>query len=130
MTDQIAHGFCRSLEWLLVAMVLGCLATNLGVAARAETSRELAPDVDLDIEFHLGMAYQNNQQFAKARKFYEEYKLADYPNITMGRDPSYMLGTFYKVRSFPSIFVYDKKGNFVTSFVGSTPIEQIAASLK
>lgn len=24
MSQQIASGFCRSLEWLLVAMVLGC----------------------------------------------------------------------------------------------------------
>jgi outer membrane protein OmpA-like peptidoglycan-associated protein len=32
------------------------------------------PDVDLDIEFHLGMAYQNDHQFEKAKKFYEEYK--------------------------------------------------------
>ncbi len=63
------------------------------------------------------------------KMFYDEYKIANYPNITMGRDPSYFLGTFYKVRSFPAIFVYDKKGNFVDSFNGSVPVEEIAAAL-
>jgi hypothetical protein len=24
MAHQLAHGFCRSLEWMLVAMVCGC----------------------------------------------------------------------------------------------------------
>jgi thioredoxin-related protein len=63
------------------------------------------------------------------RQFYEDYKLSEYPNITIGRDPGYFLGTFYKVRSFPSIFLYDKKGNFVKKFDGSTPVEEIPAAL-
>jgi thioredoxin-related protein len=68
-------------------------------------------------------------EFSYMRKFYNEYKIADYPTITMGRDPIYFFGTFYQVRSFPSIFVYNKKGNFVKAFTGSTPVEEIAAAL-
>ena len=68
--------------------------------------------------------------FYYMKEFYNEYKIADFSNITMGRDPAYFLGTFYKVRSFPSIFVYDKKGKLVNSFIGSTPVEEIAAALK
>lgn len=63
------------------------------------------------------------------KRFYDEYKIADYPNIIMGRDPTYFFGTFFHVRSFPAIFVYDKKGNFVNSFDGSVPIEKIAEIL-
>lgn len=63
------------------------------------------------------------------RKFYDEYKIADHPNIIMGRDPSYFFGTYYNIKSFPAIFVYDKKGNFVKAFDGSSPVEQIAAAL-
>lgn len=63
------------------------------------------------------------------KKFYEDYRIADYPNIIMGRDPSYFLGTFYKIRSFPALFLYDKKGNFVKAFDGSVPLSQIAAHL-
>jgi thioredoxin-related protein len=94
---------------------------------QAET-KELTAHMDLFKKVQIIMASPLDYNYIK--KFYEEYKLAEYPNITMGRDPSYFLGTFFKVRSFPSIFVYDKKGNYVTSFVGSTPIEQIAAALK
>ena len=43
-------------------------------------------------------------EYTYLRKFYDEYKIADFPIITIGRDPTYFLGTFYKVRSFPSIF--------------------------
>lgn len=67
--------------------------------------------------------------FKYMKEFYTEYKIANYPNITIARDPTYFLGTFYKIRSFPSIFVYDKKGNLKNSFIGSTFVEDIAASL-
>ena len=63
------------------------------------------------------------------KKFYDEYKIADYPNIIMGRDPSYFFGTFYSVRSFPAIFLYDKKGNFVKAFDESVPVQKIAQFL-
>ncbi len=61
--------------------------------------------------------------------FYKEYNLAKYSNITVGRDGSYILGTFFSVRNFPSIFVYNKKGEFVKAFDGSVPVEKIAESL-
>jgi thioredoxin-related protein len=69
-------------------------------------------------------------EYSYLRQFYDDNKIGDYPTITMGRDPGYFLGTFFKVRSLPSIFVYNKKGNFVKSFIGSTPVEEIAAALK
>jgi outer membrane protein OmpA-like peptidoglycan-associated protein/tetratricopeptide (TPR) repeat protein len=39
-----------------------------------EKAYAIQPTVDLDIEFHLGMAYQYDHQFDKARKYYEEFK--------------------------------------------------------
>jgi len=65
-------------------------------------------------------------EFSYLKKFYEEYKIADHSNITMGRDPTYYFGTFYHVRGFPRIFVYDKKGDFIKGFEGSVPMETIA----
>ena len=67
--------------------------------------------------------------YSYIKKFYEEYKIADYPNITIGRDPTYMLGTFYHIRSFPAIFVYNKKGKFVKAFDGTVPVQRIAEAL-
>jgi thioredoxin-related protein len=67
--------------------------------------------------------------FNLIKKFYDVYNIAAFPNIKMGRDGSYMLGSFYKITSFPSIFVYDKKGNFVEKFEGDYPFEKIAKVL-
>lgn len=63
------------------------------------------------------------------KKFYADLKLADYPNIKVGFDASYFLGAFYEVRSFPAIFLYDKKGKFKQAFDTNAKWETIAASL-
>ena len=93
---------------------------------QAET-KALTAKIELFKKVQIVMASPLDYDYIK--KFYEEYKIADYPNITMGRDPGYYLGTFYKIRSFPAIFLYDKKGNFVKAFNGSYPVEQIAELL-
>lgn len=64
------------------------------------------------------------------QKFYTDFNLAAYPNIKVGLDNSYFLGTFYSVHSFPSIFVYDKKGKFKAMFEGTVKWEKVAKALK
>jgi thioredoxin-related protein len=61
--------------------------------------------------------------------FYNEFKLGDHPNITIGWDAGNFLGTFYGVRNYPSIYLYDKKGRFVESFEGDVSFKKIAESL-
>lgn len=63
------------------------------------------------------------------QKFYDEYHLSQYPNITIGKDPSWFIGTFYGIRNFPAIYLYNKKGKFVRAFDGSVPVEKIADAL-
>ena len=63
------------------------------------------------------------------KTFYDKYKIANYPNITIGKDPVWFLGQFYKVRNFPTIAVYDKEGKFVKLFEGSIAVEKVAAVL-
>jgi thioredoxin-related protein len=48
----------------------------------------------------------------------------------MGKDGKYFLGTFYKIQTFPSMFLYNKKGKFITNFEGSIAIDKIAAAFK
>jgi thioredoxin-related protein len=67
--------------------------------------------------------------YEHVKKFYVDRKLIDYPNIKVGWDASYFLGAFYEVRSFPAIFLYDKKGNFKKAFDANAKWETIAASL-
>lgn len=62
-------------------------------------------------------------------KFYNDLGLAKYPNIKVGLDPSYFLGTFYNINSYPSIYLYDKKGKFVHSFNSESDWEEIAKYL-
>lgn len=67
--------------------------------------------------------------YDEMKKFYINYKIENYPNIIMGRDAKYFLPTFFKVESLPSIYVYDKKGNFKQAFSGSVKMDKIAAAL-
>lgn len=90
-------------------------------------TKELTTNIRLFKKAQIVMA--SPLEYSYLKKFYEEYKIADHPNIIMGRDPSYFFGTFFRVRSFPAIFVYDKKGNFIKSFDGSVPIERVAEVL-
>ena len=63
------------------------------------------------------------------KQFYELYKIDKYPNIIMGRDPTNFFGSFYNVLTYPSIFLYNKKGKFVKAFDGTIPVEKIAEYL-
>jgi thiol-disulfide isomerase/thioredoxin len=62
-------------------------------------------------------------------EFYRKYKIHDYPEITMARDTKFFFPVFFKVRNLPSIYVYDRKGDFKKSFEGSVKIDSIAAML-
>jgi thiol-disulfide isomerase/thioredoxin len=61
--------------------------------------------------------------------FYKTYKIANYPQIVMARDTKFFFPVFFKVRNLPSIFVYDKKGNFKKSFEGDVKVQTIIAEL-
>lgn len=67
--------------------------------------------------------------YQSIKKFYTDYKIADYPNITIARESTTFLPAFFKIHSIPDVYVYDKKGNFLEHFKGSVPVEKIAALL-
>jgi thiol-disulfide isomerase/thioredoxin len=62
-------------------------------------------------------------------EFYKKYKIADYPQIIMARDTKFFFPVFFKVRNLPSLFVYDKKGNFKKNFEGSVKIDSLSQVL-
>lgn len=61
--------------------------------------------------------------------FYKQFKIANYPQLTMARDTKYFFPVFFGVRNFPSIYVYDKKGNFKKAFEGDVKIDDIVKEL-
>ncbi len=67
--------------------------------------------------------------FKELKKFYYDYKIADYPNITIGRDWTYFFGSFYSVNNFPAIYIYNKQGILVQEFSGSLDVKKAAAAL-
>ena len=87
----------------------------------------LIAHIDLFKDVQIVMASPLDYQ--EVKKFYGDYHIARYPIITMGRDGSYALGSFYHVHNFPSIYIYDKNGQFKNSFEGSYPVQKIAAAL-
>ncbi len=64
------------------------------------------------------------------QKFYSDFNMGAYPNIKVGLDNSYFLGTFFQIHSFPSIYVYDKKGKFKAFFEGTVKWEKVAEALQ
>ncbi len=67
-------------------------------------------------------------EYGIVKKFYADYKLANYPNITVTRDPLFKLPQYYSVHSIPDVYVYDKKGKYLNHFKKDIPVELIAAS--
>ena len=62
-------------------------------------------------------------------KFYKDYKIANYPNIIMGRDAKFFFPVFFKIQSLPAIYIYDKKGKFKNSYQGSVDMKTLAEQL-
>ncbi len=67
--------------------------------------------------------------YESIRKFYKDLNLAAYPNIHVGYDSKRFLNSFFDVRSFPSIFLYDKKGDFKMDFTDHPNFKIMASSL-
>ncbi len=68
--------------------------------------------------------------FSQIKGFYQEYNIASMPNIVMGQDLNYSLGSKYKLTTYPSLFVYDAAGKLAKAFVGNVGVPVILAALK
>jgi thioredoxin-related protein len=90
-------------------------------------TRELQKHIGLFKNVQIVMAAQLDYSLIK--KFYEEFDMASYPNITVGREGTFFLSTFFNNRTFPTLFLYNKKGKFVERFEGSVPMQTIAEKL-
>jgi thioredoxin-related protein len=65
------------------------------------------------------------QPFSEMKEFYNHYRIADHPNIKIGRDDKYVLPPFYHIQSLPFLALYDKKGNLITTFEGNQKVDKI-----
>lgn len=67
--------------------------------------------------------------FSDMMSFYRNYKIADYPQITMTWDPKFFFLPYYHVRTYPTLVAYDKNGNYVNTFSGEIQLKQVWKAL-
>lgn len=66
-----------------------------------------------------------NADFKDMKRFYENYGLARFKNITAGVETVYFLATFYDIHNLPYMAMYDKKGKLISTHEGSWKVEKI-----
>ncbi|MBX3242397.1 MAG: redoxin domain-containing protein [Chitinophagaceae bacterium] len=71
-----------------------------------------------------------SQSFDKMVEFYNHYELAKYKGITVGRDAVFFFPSFYKIKFFPFLAIYDKKYNYKKHFEGTPKWEDLKSQLK
>jgi peroxiredoxin len=59
------------------------------------------------------------------KEYYDQYKIKDYPNITMASEPTRQIMYFYDLHYFPGLYIYDKKQQFVKGFEGTAKIDSL-----
>lgn len=68
--------------------------------------------------------------YREIKDFFETYNLSSMKNITIGQDINLKLGSIFKIRTYPSLFVYDQKGNLSKAFVGNIGVPAILDAVK
>lgn len=62
--------------------------------------------------------------------FYAGYGIGRYPNIIMGSDSTARLNSFYHLRYFPGIYIYNKDNQLVYNHEGTAPVDTLLHYLK
>jgi thioredoxin-related protein len=68
--------------------------------------------------------------FGLMKSFYQKYELSKYKNIVVGQDPNFFLPSYYRIGNLPYLAFYNKKGNLISVFEGSMPVEKVWAEFE
>lgn len=63
--------------------------------------------------------------YSEMMGFYHNFKIGEYPEITMGWDKKDFFLPYYQVQMYPKLVVYDKHGKYVDSFNGEINLEDV-----
>ncbi len=92
------------------------------------TAQEFVRDMDMLKNAELiWVSYHTPEQI---KDFAASYKLDQFSNVVLGRDPNYKIPVFYKIQFTPFMAVYDKKGNFLNAYPQGTTPDVIAKLIK
>lgn len=84
---------------------------------------ELVKNKDLFKDVQIIMA--GTATLNQLQNFYDTYQLSQMENLVMGKDYQYILPSFFMMKNFPFMALYNKKKELITAFEGSYPIPQI-----
>lgn len=73
--------------------------------------------------------YVTNFPFRDMKAFYRYFKLAKYPNITMGRDSTDSFLSWYKAKAIPYTTIFDGKKRLATVMVGEADAGKLAQAV-
>lgn len=68
--------------------------------------------------------------FYQQQEFYNKYHLNELDNLIMGKDYQYILPSFFSIKNFPYIALYNKKKELITTFEGAYPVDTILQGLQ
>jgi thioredoxin-related protein len=67
---------------------------------------------------------------SEIKSFVSGYGINKFSNFSVGHDAGALLVPFYNIHNLPTIFVYSKKGQLLTSFPTNITTEQLLAAIK
>jgi thiol-disulfide isomerase/thioredoxin len=88
--------------------------------------KEIIEDMDglKNINFYL----ITNYPFHDMKRFYYEYNLSKYSNITIGRDTAYFFTDYLKIPGVPYMAIYGKDKKLIKTFTGKIYSNQIISA--
>lgn len=84
---------------------------------------------DIDKLKHIQFYFITPYPFTEMKKFYKEFELGKYSNISMGKDTASAMGKYFEVTGVPYIAIYGKDHKLNNTFAGqiySTQIKKVA----
>ena len=79
---------------------------------------------------HIQILMVSSAPYREIKDFYETFQLSSMSNIQVAQDINLKLGVIYKIRTYPSLFVYDQKGTLAKAFVGNIGVPAILEAVK
>ena len=68
--------------------------------------------------------------YTEIKKFYKDYAVSKMPNITVAHDDNYTMSRLYQLKTFPTMFVYNRTGKLAKTFVSNVSIPDILKAVK
>jgi thioredoxin-related protein len=68
--------------------------------------------------------------FAEIAGFMKNYRVNELKNIVVGKDIYYFMPSFYTIRNFPYLALYNKEGRLIATFEGSMDVSKAVEIFK